>query len=76
MSVNQRFGVSNMQRELLTLYANNVPDEQLLEIKDLLARYFAAKATEAMDKVWDAQNLTQQDMRNWTNEHNRHESSH
>jgi hypothetical protein len=76
MSVNPEFSVSNIQRELLTLYANNVSDTQLLEIKALLARYFAVKATEAMDIVWAEQNLTEQDMRNWTQEHNRRESSH
>jgi hypothetical protein len=72
MSINPQFSISNVQRELLALYANNVPDAHLLEIKALLARYFAAKATEAMDIVWDEQNLTEQDMHNWTQEHNRH----
>jgi hypothetical protein len=76
MSTKPQFGISNVQRELLTLYSNNVNDEQLLEIKSLLARYFAAKATEAMDIVWDEQNLNEEDMHNWTKEHNRRESSH
>lgn len=63
--------LSNVQIELLKLYSNNVKDEQLEEIKLLLGNYFAQKATEAMDKVWDGENLTEQEMTNWTNEHNR-----
>jgi hypothetical protein len=49
--------------------------EQLFEIKIMLGNYFAQKATEAMDEIWEAQDLTQQDMTNWTNEHNRFKGS-
>ncbi len=63
--------LSNLQLELLKLYANNLPDQQLLEVKQLLAQYFAQKATEAMDVVWGQKGLTEQNMINWTNEHNR-----
>lgn len=63
--------LSNLQLELLKLYANRIDDRKLLEIKLLLGNYFAQKATEAMDKVWDEQHLTEQDMINWTTEHNR-----
>ncbi len=68
-------GLSNMQVELLKLYANNISDDKVLEIKQLLANYFAQKATEAMDKVWEEKGLTEQDMINWTNEHNRAKNS-
>jgi hypothetical protein len=68
--------MSNIQLELLKVYANGVPDSQLHEIKLLLSTYFAEKATEAMDKIWEEKGLTEQDMINWTNEHNRVKSSH
>ena len=64
--------LSNVQVELLKLYSNDVKDEQLEEIKLLLGKYFAQKATEAMDEVWTEKNLSEQDMTNWTNEHHRH----
>ncbi len=67
----QTIGLSNVQKELLKLYANNVSDHTLLEIKQILAKYFAEKATSAMDKFWDENNLTEQTMIDWTNEHNR-----
>ncbi|GAB3556977.1 hypothetical protein [Spirosoma fluminis] len=63
--------LSNLQIELLKLYANDLPNDQLQDIKLMLARYFANKATEAMDKVWQEQGLTEQDMVDWSNEHNR-----
>lgn len=63
--------LSNLQLELLKLYANNIDGQKLLDIKLLLSNYFAQKATEAMDTVWKQQHLTEQDMTDWTNEHNR-----
>jgi hypothetical protein len=63
--------LSNVQIELLKLYANDVKDKQLEEIKLLLGKYFAQKATEAMDEIWEEKNLSEQDMINWSNEHNR-----
>lgn len=63
--------LSNLQLELLKLYANNIDGKKLLEIKLLLSNYFAQKATEAIDIVWEQQHLTKQDMIDWTNEHNR-----
>ena len=63
--------LSNLQLELLRIYAHGVSDNNLLEIKQMLAKYFADKATNAMDKLWDEKGLTEQDMVNWTNEHNR-----
>lgn len=69
-----QIGLSNVQQELLRLYANNVSDETLIEIKGILARYFAEKASNAMDDVWQDQDLNPQDMLTWANEHNRAEN--
>lgn len=66
--------MSNLQLELLRLYGNGVSEENLREIKTILAKYFADKATDAMDNVWDEKGLTEQTMIDWTNEHNRAEN--
>lgn len=66
--------MSNLQLELLRLYGNSVSDESLREIKIILAKYFADKATDAMDQIWDEKGLTEQTMIDWTNEHNRAEN--
>ncbi len=50
--------LSNMQLELLKLYATNISDADLLEVKRHLARFFMKKAVEEADKVWDERKYT------------------
>ncbi len=61
--------LTNLQLELIKLFSHNVTDSQLIEIKQLLGNYFAEKATEEMDKLWDENNWTEETMKEWTNEH-------
>ncbi len=63
--------MSNLQLELLKLYANQIDDQKLHEIRLLLGQYFAQKATEAMDTIWEQNQLTEQDMVNWSTGHDR-----
>lgn len=44
--------LSNLQVELLQLYANGVSDEYLAEIKEMIARFLLAKAREEAGRVW------------------------
>ena len=53
---------SNMQLELLRLYSYNLPDEELAEIKELLARYFAEKLRRRADEVWEEKGWTNDTM--------------
>ncbi|MEK6781196.1 MAG: hypothetical protein AABY93_05795 [Bacteroidota bacterium] len=62
-------GFSNLQLELLKLYSNGVSDEQLMEIKWLLGKYFAERATVAMDKFIKEKHLTGQDIVEKSKEH-------
>lgn len=71
MNRQSKTGLSNMQLELLRLYGGDVSDETLAEIKTILARYFADKASDAMDEVWERQGIKPEDMTGWANEHNR-----
>ncbi len=48
---------NNAQLELLKLFADNVPDEDLLAIKALISRYFLEKAKDEADQIWDAKGL-------------------
>ena len=48
---------SNLQLELLSLYSRNISDEELTEIRDLLARFFADRSTQRANKVWDEKKL-------------------
>ncbi|MDY0092484.1 MAG: hypothetical protein RBT80_07265 [Candidatus Vecturithrix sp.] len=60
--------LTNVQRELLTLYATNLNDDDLRTLKFLLARFFAQRAIQEADRVWDERNLSQADMEAWLNE--------
>jgi len=71
MSRQSKTGLSNVQLELLRLYGANVSEETLGEIKAILARYFADKASDSMDKIWDARGIKPDDMKGWANEHDR-----
>lgn len=64
-------GLSNLQLELLRLYGANVSDEALVEIKGMLARYFADRASDEMDDLWNERGITADDMPRWAGEHNR-----
>jgi len=44
---------TNLQMELLQLYKSDVPEEDLLAIKKLIANYFAAKAIKLADEIWE-----------------------
>jgi hypothetical protein len=71
----QKTGLSNLQKELLKLYSNDVSDETLFEIRLMLSQYFAKKATEAMDKFLDENGIDEETLNGWANEHNRYEGS-
>lgn len=73
MMLAQKSGLSNIQKELLKLYASDIPEETLLEIKAMLSQYFAEKATNAMDRFLDEHNISSDDMENWSHEHNRYD---
>ncbi len=49
---------SNMQMELLKLYAAGVPDEYLDEIKEMIAQFLLKKAREEAGKIWEEKGYT------------------
>ena len=60
--------LSNLQLELLKVFSRNLSDSQLLEIKQILANYFAQKATEEMDRLWDEKGWTNETMEGFLKE--------
>lgn len=63
--------LSNLQIELLKVFTYDLSDLQLLEIKTLLANYFAEKATERMDELWEERGWSNDTMKQWGQEHMR-----
>jgi len=60
--------LSNLQQELLKIYAHNVTEQQLYDIKVLLAQYFAKQAIQEVDKIWEEHDFSQDTMDKWLNE--------
>ncbi|MFN8349382.1 MAG: hypothetical protein U0X91_30555 [Spirosomataceae bacterium] len=50
--------LSNIQVELLKVYAANIPDETLLEMKKVLAKFFLDKARQQTDSIWEENNYS------------------
>jgi len=48
--------LTNLQLELLKIFSYQLNQQQLTDIKNLLANYFAEQATQEMDKLWEENN--------------------
>lgn len=60
--------LSNLQLQLLKLYASGVSEEDLKAIQRMIARYFAEKASADAAEIWEgkgynARQILQEDMR-------------
>ncbi len=67
--------LSNLQNELLKLYAYNVSDDQIKDIRKMLADYFAQKIDVEMNQLWESNNWDDQTIESWKLEHMRSKSS-
>jgi len=61
--------LTNLQLELIKMFSFQLNDVQIIEIRDILTKYFAEKATNEMDKLWTDFNWDNNTMDNWSNEH-------
>ena len=61
--------LSNLQLELLKVFSYQLDNQQLVDIKELLAKYFAKQATQEVDKLWEENNWDNETMTEWVNEH-------
>lgn len=48
---------NNVQLELLKLFADDVPEEDLKAIKELISKYFLEKAKEEADQIWEEKGM-------------------
>lgn len=61
--------LTNLQLELIKIFSYQLPENQIIEIKNILAEYFADKASDEMDKLWEEKSWTNETMITWVNEH-------
>lgn len=50
--------LSNIQAELLKLFSVDIPEKNLKELKNIIARYLLEKARDKADTVWDKKDYT------------------
>lgn len=60
--------LSNLQLELLKLYATDLPEQQLLDIKRMLAAYFAQEIDREMTALWDEKGWDDSTIEAWKHE--------
>ena len=61
---------TSLQLELLNLYAVNPAEHDLLEIKDILAKYFMRKAINQIADIEAQRGTTNEDVDKWLNDEN------
>jgi len=44
---------TNVQAELLKLFSRQIPDEDLLELRQVMAKFLLQKARQRADAVWE-----------------------
>ncbi|MBK8657207.1 MAG: hypothetical protein IPN20_25685 [Haliscomenobacter sp.] len=52
--------LSNLQLELLKAFSHQLSEDDLLQVKAMLAAFFAKKSVEAANKVWDEEGWNQE----------------
>ena len=53
---------TNVQLELSKTFAHNLNEEELLQLRKLLAAFFAQRAIEAANRAWDEKGWTDEDV--------------
>jgi hypothetical protein len=61
--------MTELQLELIKLFSYPVNHQQVTDIKNLLANYFANQASQEMDKLWQENGWSDETMNEWANEH-------
>ncbi len=62
-----KHALTNLQIEILKLYSTEMNENELIELKKLLAENYGKKAINEADRLWEQNQLTNIDMENWLN---------
>lgn len=63
--------LSPYQIQILELTSHIRSDMEMDEVRRLVALYFAKKAEDEIDKLWEEGKITDETIENWKNEHMR-----
>lgn len=62
--------LSNLQLELLKLFSYQLPEEELIDLKKILAGFFSERLKKRTSSIWKEKGYTQEDMDKWLNDEN------
>ena len=57
--------LTNLQIELLKLFAQDLPKERLLALKELISDYLLDTAREEADKYWEEKGYSEETVKKW-----------
>lgn len=60
--------LTNTQLEMLKLFSTNLSEIELLELKEVIAGFYAQKSIDFANQVWQEKKLNQADMESWLND--------
>jgi len=60
--------LNNVQMELMKLFSTGLNDNDLADLKRLLAKFYSDKAISQANEIWDEKGLTDEDMDKWLNQ--------
>lgn len=63
--------LTELQLELVKTFSRPLPEDQVLEIRQLLADYFARKVDEEVDRVMEERGYDEHTIEEWLNTHMR-----
>ena len=50
--------LSNIQSEMLKLFSADIPEKDLVEIRNIIARFLLNKARDKADSIWESRGYT------------------
>ena len=59
---NQKINFSNTQLEILRAFSHQLSEQELKNLRKVLARFFADRLTREADKVWEEKNWSDEKM--------------
>ncbi|MFN4254997.1 MAG: hypothetical protein ACK4Q5_08345 [Saprospiraceae bacterium] len=60
--------LTNVQMELMKVFAYQVNEDELHELRLMLGRFFAERSIQLANQIWDERGLTDGDMEKWLEE--------
>ncbi len=61
--------LTNLQLELLKLFARDLPEQDLIAIRQMLIQYFAKESMDLADYAWKKKGWNKADEEHFLNEH-------